>query len=455
MAKGALKSQEPQNYLRLEEWAPPELDDKSLRFAIGDSVLADFVLAHNHSAVLRELVQNEYDAAGSSMRVHFGANSLQVVGTGKPIDRHGWRRLSVMLGTGLVEGHDHRVEPKTNGIGVKNLGLRSLFLFGDRIYIRSNGKQTVLDRLKGTPAEPAKDELTKGKPGIRIDVPYRTSKSGRFEPFGQDQEGSALNSFVTDLTPTLMKLAQPGARKSLEEIAVLSERHSRQLTWRQTVKRIPCPDRSVTAIKRQIRVSDSQLQKLTTLEEIEWQRVYDVPDRYHSQGIPGYFQVRQNRIRLGLSLRTSRGKVDLKAPGIFFYPLGVPRGYTGNVIGLNAPFEMDADRTQIIDPESSPWNRWLLDRAIDLTFDLLVTDWYRRFGPVAYLMLEETTKASAPYYLNGVTSRLGEDPCWPTRARQGGSKSRPQFAQAEDLVVPSNLSLDHFLYDRGPGACTI
>src|SRR5262249_40317036 len=128
--------------------------------------------------------------------------------------------------------------------------------------------------------------------------------------------------------------------------------------------------------------------------------------------------------------------------------LGVPRGYTGNVIGLNAPFEMDADRTQIIDPESSSWNRWLLDRAIDLTFDLLVTDWYRRFGPVADLMLEGLTKPYTPFYFNGVTSRLGEDPCWPTRARQGGSKSRPQFAQAEDLVVPGNPSLDHFLSEE-------
>lgn len=444
MAKNALKSQEPQTYLRLEEWVPPELDDKSLRFSVGDSVLADFVLGHDHSAILRELVQNEYDAAGSSMRVHFGANSLQIVGTGKPIDKRGWRRLSVMLGTGLVDGHERRIEPKTNGIGIKNLGLRSLFLFGDRIYVRSNGKQTVLNRLKGTRAEPAKDELTKGKPGIRIDVPYRTSKSDRFEPFGKDQEESALNSFIIDLTPTLMKLAQPGARRRLGEISVVSDRLSRQITWKQTVKRAPCHNRSVNAIKRQIRVSDSQ-QKASALEEFEWQRVYEVPGQFHSQGIPGYFKVSQNRIRLGLSLRISRGKVDLKAPGIFFYPLGVPRGYTGNAISLNAPFEMDADRTQIIDPESSLWNRWLLDKAIDLTFDLLVTDWYKRFGPAAYIMLEELTKASTPYYLNGVTSLLGKDPCWPTRARQSGSKSRTKFVQAEKLVVPANPSLDEFL----------
>ena len=42
-----------------------------------------------------------------------------------------------MLGYGLVASAADRVEPKANGIGSKNFGLRSLFLLGDRIHVMS------------------------------------------------------------------------------------------------------------------------------------------------------------------------------------------------------------------------------------------------------------------------------------------------------------------------------
>ena len=69
-----------------------------------------------------------------SLEIVFGADSLSVRGYGIPIDSAGWKRLSVMLGQGRMAGSDLIIKPKTNGIGSKNFGLKSLFSFGPRIF---------------------------------------------------------------------------------------------------------------------------------------------------------------------------------------------------------------------------------------------------------------------------------------------------------------------------------
>src|SRR3954453_11887741 len=86
--------------------APPAVDlpDDAFAYHIGTSVLTEFALGHTPADVLRELVQNEYDATGTTMHVEFDDDALTVTGNGKVIDATGWRRLSVMLGTGAVAG---------------------------------------------------------------------------------------------------------------------------------------------------------------------------------------------------------------------------------------------------------------------------------------------------------------------------------------------------------------
>src|SRR5205809_6702449 len=123
------------------EWVPPEIPPSELTYAITSSVIEEFAYGHSISDVLRELVQNEYDARGSALEVVFGEDGFHVRGTGDPIDSAGWQRLSVMLGTGRVAGGDRKVLPKINGIGSKNHGIRSLFLIGDQSYVRSAGRQ--------------------------------------------------------------------------------------------------------------------------------------------------------------------------------------------------------------------------------------------------------------------------------------------------------------------------
>jgi len=182
------------------EWRVPDVLEEHLQFRVTHRVLEEFALGHTPSDVLRELVQNEYDAGGSALNIVFGDRGLTVTGNGRPIDELGWKRLSVMLGTGQVAGaRGEAIPQKVNGIGSKNFGLRALFLFGDRIFIRSGGLQTILDRERGTWPDPRPDENSSGKPGVAIYVPYRLAGDERLRPFDVEREGEALSGIAAEL----------------------------------------------------------------------------------------------------------------------------------------------------------------------------------------------------------------------------------------------------------------
>jgi len=59
-----------------------------------------------------------------------------------------------------------------------------------------------------------------------------------------------------------------------------------------------------------------------------------------------------------------------------FITLGRKPGLYRQCRQCECPFDMDGDRSQLID---SKWNTWLLEQAVELIFSLLTTDWVRRF----------------------------------------------------------------------------
>ena len=111
------------------------------------------------------------------------------------------------------------------------------------------------------------------------------------------------------------------------------------------------------------------------VKELEWQRGVQLPREFRDAHIPGYFRERGGRIRVGLSLRTRRRSLhpDLSA-GIVYYPIGVQYAYTGNQVSISAPFEMDSDRSQIVDPLNSAFNAWLSESKPASDFDILSVD---------------------------------------------------------------------------------
>ena len=428
------------------DWKPPDLDTSELQHRFGDSVLLEFIRGHSPSAILRELIQNEYDAGGNVLQVAFGDTGLEVTGNGKPVDRKGWKRLSVTLGTGSVSNFGDELEEKANGIGSKNFGLRTLFMFGDRIYVRSNGKQTLLDRRYGTLYQPRKDATTSGTPGIRIYVPYRTDSIDTLNAFKVDNEVEVLADFAAQISLCLLKLAHNGARKSLERVIVSSARTDRRIVWKQNVKKLTSVHRGMTLLARRITMIDSKIGKPQSHEELEWQKRFELPEEFRREHIPGYFQDRGQYIRIGVSLRTRRGKMHPALPaGIAYYPIGVAHAYTGNSVSISAPFEMDADRSELIDSSTSAFNAWLLGLVADMTVELLRTDWFYRFGAVAYRAAGEIGQSALRTYSEAVEARLRNDAFWPSRTRSGRNKQTVRFASIRDLNIVSSPSLDHFL----------
>lgn len=85
------------------DYVPPDFSS-SWRTRIGSSFIEQFVAGHDANDVLRELVQNEYDGGGERLTLTFGSRSLEVIGSGRNVDRNGWERLSVIVGTGNVIG---------------------------------------------------------------------------------------------------------------------------------------------------------------------------------------------------------------------------------------------------------------------------------------------------------------------------------------------------------------
>jgi hypothetical protein len=427
---------------------PANSADLDFRFRVGTSVLTEFARSHTPADVLRELVQNEYDAGGTELVIKFGSDAVIVRGSGKTIDRAGWKRLSVMLGHGLVPGAGERVEPKTNGIGSKNFGLRSLFLFGDRIHIMSGGWYTILDRSEGALATPLAHPGSQARPGVTLVVPYRQVDDGSLRAFDEHREAEALKTIAGELAPTLIKLVHPGREKSLQAVVLRSARLGHELRWRQSAR---AGSSSLNLIRRTARLEEhgpSLGDAPETIKEMEYQHVLMPPAELRRPNVPGYFQVPGGRIRLGVSVRTRHGRLDLRTSGIFYYPIGATRSRTGFAFSISAPFEMTEDRSQLVDPQNSDWNAWLLQQSAAFAIRLLPERLFADFGAQAFLAFDpQSADSSTVPVLNEEIDRLlRNEPCWPTQATTGRAE-RPVCTTVGSLAIPISPALATFAAD--------
>jgi len=422
---------------------PEAADDLVFEFRVGMNVVTEFVASHTPADVLRELVQNEYDAGGTTLDVGFGADTLVVRGNGKTIDGGGWQRLSVMLGTGLVAGGNDSVEPKANGIGSKNFGMRSLFLFGDRIEVESGGLRTVLDRSRGSLRQPVRHPASLGQPGVTVRVPYRLAGDGTLPAFGEENELEGLKTIAGELAATVIKLAQPGSQKSLQSVVLRSSRLGQELRWRQYVRRDPA---ARDLLQRRIRLEqDGNLfpDSSQTITEAEYQQTVRPPDGLRRPDIPGYFKVSGGRIRLGLSFRTRprRGnRLDLGATGIFYYPIGASRSRTGFPFSISAPFQMTEDRSQIRDTQTSQWNGWLIKQAAHFAVRMLRERLFPQFGAESFLAFDvrSADASTVGSLVEEIDRLLRTEHCWPSQAMRG---RKPVYTAASSLYFPASPQL--------------
>ena len=370
----------------------------------------------------------------------FGADALNIVGNGRDITSDGWKRLSVIVGTGRVmgEGEGERVAPKSNGIGSKNFGLRSLFLFGDEIFVRSGGHVCVLD-LRTLETGRIRDQSWWGGKGVRLRVPFREEPFEMLDAFTSERESQAFEIMAGGMLATLVKLALSGRRPGLREVTLQSTRNSRSLIWRQDAENLRSALRGISITRRSGRLHDSHagVQERREFEEMEFGVSVNIPEKHVDRAFPAYFKAGLGALKIFVSVPLVRRRIDQSRLGHFYYPLQAPDARTGCLMSVNAPFELNSDRSSLL---NNNWNEWLMDEAARLTVELLVDDWFDRFGPAAFRMLARTNPASPPRFIDAVERRLREQACWPTRAT--GSE---RFAKASQVVVATDSELDGFM----------
>ncbi len=421
--------------------AKTSMQDLNYQYYVAESVVEQFALSHTPTAILRELVQNEYDAGGQELGVHFSSERLVITGNGDPIDAAGWERLRVMLGTGWVPNSDTYIEPKKSSIGSKNFGLRSLFTVGDEIEVYSAGKWSALNWRRGA-IYPPRETNDSPERGVRIEVPYRPTKVRALEPFTPTRRSAWAREISDSLAETLIKLAHPGRSQSLRQV-ILRTDDMPEVSWTQRAREDRTSARGIRVIRREaLQESAGHRNRVV---ELEYQAQVQVPESHREKDYPSYYRINRNRMWIGVSLRLFRGRPDATSPGLVYYPLGAPLAKTGNLVSLNAPFEMDNNRANIVSPSSSSWNEWLVQELVDLTTSLLITDWYERFGAGAYLALEAGERDSgnhlAEAYADAVLDHLRSKEVWASRGR---TRKKVIFVAADTLVLPDKPEYDGF-----------
>ena len=422
--------------------AGTSMEDLSYQYYVAESVVEQFALSHTPTAILRELVQNEYDARGQDLGVHFGSERLVITGNGDPIDAAGWERLRVMLGTGWVPNSDTYIHPKKSSIGSKNFGLRSLFAIGDEIRVYSGGKWSALNCRRGAIYPPRETDDSPQR-GVRIEVPYRSSKTGGLEPFTPARRSAWVREIGDSLAETLIKLADPVRPQSLRQV-VLRTDDMPDVSWTQRAGEDRIPARGLRVIRRQALQEGAGHRN--RVDELEYQARVQIPESHRQKDYPSYYRISRNRVWVGVSLRLYRGRPDLSSHGLVYYPLGAPLARTGNLVSLNAPFEMDNNRANIVSPSSNSWNGWLVQQLVELTIRLLTTDWYGRFGAGAYLALEAKERDSGnpltEAYAEAVLDHLRSEKVWASRGR---NRRKVAFVAADTLALPDRMEFDRFL----------
>ena len=424
-------------------WSPPRTSGP-LTQRVGSSILDDFVAGHSAADVFREIVQNEFDGGGSEIEILFGETELTITGAGRAITAKGWSRLNVIAGTGSVIGGQAGdvVEAKANGIGSKNFGIRSLFLFGDRIHVRSNGRVALLDfGDMGTDNFP--DPSSAGRTGVSIHVPYRRTPTRVLDPFTIEREQLAMTEIAKALLPTLVKLASAGKSPGIRRLTASSVRTGRRLEWRQSAKAELCRIKGVTAVRRTGRLEDwpdpaASRPLVQRIEELEFVRLAAIPPAQRHVDYPDYYRAGPTKLRVAVSLPLRRNRIDFQHAGHYYYPLQTPHSRTGSTVQVSAPFKLDNDRSSLL---VNVWNTWLAGEAARLTQDLVGQDWFERFGADAYQALDAVHPADPVHYRDTVQAQLKSEACWPTME----VGRRRTFAKASDMVVAADPALEGFL----------
>lgn len=364
------------------------------------AVVSQFLSELTTFDLVVELVQNDLDAGATRTEISFLDDRIECVGNGAAIDSKGWKRLEVILGAGT------KVEAKANGIGSKNHGLKSAFLFGDQIIVQSGGHRTDLTvrgdlerphlfypatwpRIADPDAPPTGVRITVPFRADRIDVPERNPLT----PLMSTEKALIVEDAVSRAADRFICASAPGKPWSYTLVIATSER---VLTFRYA-----CAKSSRTGLwQRTCTLATNGRRPITVARRLCYPfRLELHPD--DQAKVPRLFR-RGTGLVGEISWLTGDRSRPVPQDGGYRYPIAYPREHVSSGLGfdISGPFISGRARHTISDDARNA----LITRAGQLAFvELMRNRLLPQFGPEALVLA-----ASAQRQDHEVEERIAE-----------------------------------------------
>ena len=313
------------------------------------AVVGQFLNQVELADIVVELVQNDLDQGATRTEITFAEDHMLAVGNGRPVTEAGWRRLQRVAGA----GGEKEIQAKKDGIGSKNHGLRTLFLLGDVIVVRSGGFRTYqaiarpdgfIDPhyLRERTQDP--DPVTQG---CVIEVGYRTRTVRPRSPGSEIP--TLLPTSPADIEAILGSLLDDGPWKLLGCIGPWNKRSPRyELVLRSHAD--PGPHRFVCeSLRGKSRRTFGRRCTYTRPDSAVVVRREEVLSasaaRPEDTRIAWPYKLPAGRVRVELAWQVGpQGRRVINEDGGDRYPLGYPQRRDENGFSFSAPFVSDTPR---------------------------------------------------------------------------------------------------------------
>jgi hypothetical protein len=357
-------------------------------------LLMEFLNDLRWDDIVTELVQNDLDQGASITRIRFDRDRLVAEGNGAAVDDEGWQRLT------YVQGAGGEVPAKRNGIGIKNHGLRTCFLFGDDIAVRSGGKRIQLTLRREGPGtrffpgaweHPAPDEDGPAE-GCRIEVPFRTDVLHAPGGEGADlpvPNAADLSQLFLETCALAPKRYIGCLRPGLTSRYVLELVHWREGTYRFTYTVAPVGGAGRILYRRRcLAESPGSKGQIYTEDAYLFASSTALP---HGRIIPGFFR-KGARIMLEVSWPVNTRGRPLNGSGQFRYPIAYPgrdeNAATSTGVSFSGPFVSATARHAMAEAPHT-LNQDLAAECEEAVVRILAEHLVPRYGPDALQILED------------------------------------------------------------------